>query len=72
MNAPNKAGRGAAPTTGFNSDEYLSGETIVYLRRAAAARGLSMHTLGQQLMETIARDQMVDAIIDDGVTTPKI
>ena len=63
------SGRGSAPTTG-TGEQFLKEETLVYLRRAAAARDVSMEKLGQQIMETTARDRMVDAILDDGVKTP--
>jgi hypothetical protein len=60
------AGRiGTAPTP--SPDEVL-----VYLRRAAAARGVSLDGLTAMIMSAITEDRIVDAILDDGVTTPKV
>lgn len=36
------------------------------LTQAAAARGVSLGMLKRQLLETIATDGMVDAVLDDG------
>lgn len=45
----------------------MSQEAAELLRPDAAARGLSTERLAARLLEAIARDHMVDAILDDEV-----
>lgn len=42
-----------------------------YMVRAAETRGLFVPDLTKKLMEVICDDRMVDAILDDGLTTPE-
>jgi hypothetical protein len=37
-----------------------------YMREAADLRGLSLNSLRGRLLDVIARDKLVDAILDDG------
>lgn len=43
--------------------------TLEYLKRAGDRRCIDPAYLAGELIEAIARDQLIDAVLDDGVTT---
>lgn len=45
----------------------LSGSTIEALTEPAIKRGLSPRELAVSIVETVAREKMIDAVLDDGV-----
>jgi hypothetical protein len=40
-------------------------ETVLALLGPASARGITVHDLAHQLLDTIAADKMTDAVLDD-------
>lgn len=44
----------------------LDPRTILKLQPAAQARGITVMALAGQLLDTIVRDQIIDAVLDDG------
>jgi hypothetical protein len=47
----------------------LSNDGMVYMRQAAATRGIEVRELTLRLLDVIAKERMVDAVLDDGVST---
>jgi hypothetical protein len=48
----------------------LSGDALALLQRRAAASGKTETALARQLLETIARDDLYDAVLDDEPVEP--
>ena len=44
---------------------FLSGDCLIGLHDEAERRGISVHSLATQLLRVIAREDLVDAILDD-------
>jgi hypothetical protein len=53
------------------SGTVLSQPNMRYLREASRVRGIKPHQLVTLLVSQALQDRMIDAILDDGTTTPK-
>jgi hypothetical protein len=58
------------PTSGTVVE--IDGTTTATLRPAARARDLPVQRLMVSLIETISRDALVDAVLDDGRAAPAV
>ncbi|WP_159648117.1 hypothetical protein [Sphingorhabdus sp. 109] len=45
---------------------HLDADTTVPFRDAAQARGQTVHELATEIINTIAREDLFDAVLDDG------
>jgi hypothetical protein len=45
---------------------FVARQTIERLRRAAAQRGLSEASVAEAILNAVARDGLIDAVLDDG------
>jgi hypothetical protein len=43
---------------------------VLQLRPAAARRGLSVSTLAREILDVVATERLVDAVLDDGTSIP--
>ena len=46
--------------------------TLTALTRAALLRGIHARLLAEELLDLLAKENLIDNILDDGITTPKI
>lgn len=58
--------RQAAPSTSKQHTVCIDNDVLRTLRPHAAKRGLSVNALARLLLATVADDNLVDALLDDG------
>lgn len=50
----------------------VPGELVALLRQASHARNIHPKTCAGRILRQVLRDNLIDAILDDGVTTPDL